>query len=231
MVNSADKNDKKTTESWNGNGAMTDAPDPHGVGFDGLVDKAKQGGSSQPSESKSDVKVTLWANGFQVDDGELRDYNEEKNKAFMKDMNEGYVPKELVQKYNRKISIGLEDRRKDKMRLPTPPKYTAFSGAGASLGGGPAQQVQVQKVEVGEKNKPVVDPSKPQTLVNLRLHNGQTVKLELNTDHTVRDLFRYVETVAPVSGTYNLVAGFPPKPLTDMDATVEQAKLLKSAIT
>jgi hypothetical protein len=53
----------------------------------------------------------------------------------MKDLNEGYVPKELIQKFNRKIGIALEDRRKDKMRLPTPPKYTAFSGSGASLGG------------------------------------------------------------------------------------------------
>ena len=53
----------------------------------------------------------------------------------------------------------------------------------------------------------------------------------MNTTHTVRELFKYVETVSPVSGTYVLVSGFPPKPLTDMDATLESAKLCKSAIT
>ena len=82
------------------------------------------------------MRITLWQNGFQVDGEDLRSYDTEENKAFMKDLNEGYVPKELVKKYNRKIGIALEDKRKEKMRLPTPPKYTAFSGAGASLGGG-----------------------------------------------------------------------------------------------
>ena len=82
-------------------------------------------------------------NGFQVDDGELRSYDTEENKEFMKDLNEGYVPKEIREKFNRKVGIALEDRRKEKMRLPTPPKYTAFSGQGASLGGAAASNAPV----------------------------------------------------------------------------------------
>jgi hypothetical protein len=50
-------------------------------------------------------------------------------------------------------------------------------------------------------------------------------------DHTVRDIAKYIETIAPVSGSYKLIAGFPPKALEDMNATVEGAKLAKSAIT
>jgi UBX domain-containing protein 1 len=116
----------------------------------------------------------------------------------------------------------LSDKRKDKMRLPTPPKYTAFSGSGASLGGGAATAAPViAKVNVDASNKPVVDPSKPTTVVSLRLCSGQNIKLDMNTDNTVRDLFKYVETVAPVNGSYSLVSGFPPKPLTDMSATLE----------
>jgi UBX domain-containing protein 1 len=172
QTKSLDKN-KKTTDSWNGNGAITEAPDPHGVGFEDLVSKAKEGGTA-PSDgsAESDVKVTLWANGFQVDDGELRDYKDPANKDFMKDLNEGFVPKELSQKFNRKIGIALSDRRKDKMRLPTPPKYTAFSGAGSSLGGAQQDTPVMAKVNVDASNKPVVDPSKPATVVSLRLCNG-----------------------------------------------------------
>jgi UBX domain-containing protein 1 len=107
------------------------------------------------------------------------------------------------------------------MRLPTPPKYTAFSGAGSSLGGAQQAAPVMVKVNVDESNKPVVDPSKPTTVVSLRLCSGQNIKLELNTDHTVRDLFKYVETVAPVKGNYSLLSGYPPKPLTDMDATLD----------
>jgi hypothetical protein len=49
--------------------------------------------------------------------------------------------------------------------------------------------------------------------------------------HTVRDIARYIESIAPVSGNYKLLVGFPPKALEDMNATVEGAKLAKAAIT
>jgi hypothetical protein len=48
----------------------------------------------------------------------------------MKDLNEGYVPKELRTKYNKPIGIALEDKRGSKYRPPTPPKYVAYSGSG-----------------------------------------------------------------------------------------------------
>ena len=73
--------------------------------------------------------------------------------------------------------------------------------------------------------------SKPTTEVSIRLHNGHQIKLELNTDHTVRDIAKYIESIAPVSGNYKLIAGFPPKALEDMNATIESAHLCKSAIT
>ena len=47
----------------------------------------------------------------------------------------------------------------------------------------------------------------------------------------MRDIAKYIETIAPVSGNYKLIAGFPPKALEDMNATIEGAHLCKSAIT
>jgi hypothetical protein len=40
-----------------------------------------------------------------------------------------------------------------------------------------------------------------------------------------------VQHVAPVKGQYQLLAGFPPKPLTNPNATIEEAGLLKASIT
>ena len=51
----------------------------------------------------------------------------------MKELNEGYVPKELRDKYNKKIGVALEDKRDKKYRPPTPPAYVAYSGAGQSV--------------------------------------------------------------------------------------------------
>ena len=54
----------------------------------------------------------------------------------MKELNEGYVPKEIQDKYKNKggVGVALEDKRKEKFRPPTPPKYVAYSGQGASMG-------------------------------------------------------------------------------------------------
>ena len=71
-----------------------------------------------------------------MDEGEFRPYESEENKAFMKELNEGYVPKEIQDKYRGKgVSVGLEDRRKEAFRPPTPPRYVAYSGSGLSMGG------------------------------------------------------------------------------------------------
>ena len=53
----------------------------------------------------------------------------------------------------------------------------------------------------------------------------------MNLTHTVADIHSYVMSVAPVEGTYNLVNGFPPKPLTDPSATIESAGLKNAALT
>ena len=80
------------------------------------------------------LKITLYSNGFTVDDGEFRPYEAEENKQFMKELNEGYVPKEIQKKYKKNVGVALEDKRKETYTPPPPPKYVAYSGAGASLG-------------------------------------------------------------------------------------------------
>lgn len=79
--------------------------------------------------------------------------------------------------------------------------------------------------------KPVVDESKPKTSIQFRFHNGQRAAIDVNHSHTVADLHTYIQFVAPVEGSYQLVSGFPPKPLNDPSATIEAAGLIKASIT
>ena len=79
--------------------------------------------------------------------------------------------------------------------------------------------------------KPVVDDTQPTTNVQIRFHNGERVSLTLNMTHTVADIHAYVMNAAPVEGEYQLVSGFPPKPLSDPTKTIEQAGLKNAAIT
>ena len=101
----------------------------------------------------------------------------------MSELNKGYVPEELRKKYNKPIGIALEDRRKEKKRPPTPPKYIAYSGEGASLGGAAGVGGEVNKDSAD--GKPAVDSSKPTTNIQIRFHNGERVSLTVNLTHTV----------------------------------------------
>jgi len=49
--------------------------------------------------------------------------------------------------------------------------------------------------------------------------------------HTVGDIHNFVMCAAPIDGEYQLVSGFPPKPLADASKTIEQAGLKNAAIT
>ena len=57
--------------------------------------KKKESGGGKEESKRPEVRVTLFQNGFTVDNGELREYNTEENKEFMSELNKGYVPKEL----------------------------------------------------------------------------------------------------------------------------------------
>ena len=54
----------------------------------------------------------------------------------MKELNEGYVPREIQDKYKGKggVGVALEDKRKEAQTPPPPPKYVAYSGQGTNLG-------------------------------------------------------------------------------------------------
>lgn len=76
-----------------------------------------------------------------------------------------------------------------------------------------------------------VDKSKPTTKINIRLHNGDTITQEFNLTHTLIDIRIFVGNVAPVNGTYDLIEGFPPKPIIDEFKTIKELKIEGSTLT
>lgn len=69
------------------------------------------------------------------------------------------------------------------------------------------------------------------TTINIRLYTGETITQNFNLTHSVGDIFSFVTSVAPVNGSFQLIEGFPPKPLTDFDKTIEQLKLQGTTLT
>ena len=84
-----------------------------------------------------------------------------------------------------------------------------------------------------ERGAPVVDRDRSVVTVRLRLPDRSRHDVELNAHHTVADLAEMAGTVVEVGPgqAIALVAGFPPKPLADMDATLGEAKLGGEIVT
>lgn len=63
------------------------------------------------SAPKNKLKLTVWKNGFQIDDGPFRDISEPENQKFMDEVNKNYIPQELVSKGIKTLGIMLEDKK------------------------------------------------------------------------------------------------------------------------
>ena len=81
-----------------------------------------------------------------------------------------------------------------------------------------------------ETGLPEVDSSKPSTKIQIRFHNGDRQAVEFNVDNTVADIHMYVMQAAPVDGSYELISGFPPKPLDSPDLTIAAAGLKGASV-
>ena len=62
------------------------------------------------------------------------------------------------------------------------------------------------------------------------LHDGTSKQIEVNLTTKVSEVFDYVFTLAPVAGEFQLIAGFPPKPITNVNQTIEEAGLEDSKV-
>lgn len=92
------------------------------------------------------------------------------------------------------LNIGLEDKRTEMYVPPPPPKYIEFSGQGVSLSntkpGSESKPAGNLNLNYGP---PIVDENKPKTTIQIRLYNGKTVQLTLNTCDKVFKIFDYVQ--------------------------------------
>ena len=94
--------------------------------------------STGPRELRT--KITLWKNGFCVDSGPLRDYNDPAQSSFLSAIRAGVVPKELqVGPGVKDVNVELIDKRGEDFKEP-PQVLKPFSGSGYSLSQNSVQQ-------------------------------------------------------------------------------------------
>ena len=62
-------------------------------------------------KSENKIQLTVFKNGFQINDESFRDLKEPANKKFMEEIDKGYIPQELVQKGYKDLAIALIDKK------------------------------------------------------------------------------------------------------------------------
>ena len=209
------------------------------------VDPSEQVSASLTKEEMAGAKpsvvvVKFWKNGFSIDAGPLRDFNDPANKEFLDAISRGEVPAELRgQVRNSEVHVNMEDHREVEY---VKPKQTlkAFSGAGQMLGS-PSPNVNSTATPppaapaAGGTSTPTtvayqVDDSKPVTTIQIRLADGTRLVSKFNHDSTVGDVRRIVASARPNTPNFNLMTTFPNKVLDNEAVTLADAKLLNAVI-
>lgn len=208
---------------------LANNPPPGSSAFSGQGQSLAGATTGQPvAPTPQEQTITFWADGFSVNDGPLRNPQDPENAAFLADVNRGRMPAELMgPDGNADGDVHIIDKSGEKY---VPPKAKPFSGEGrtmrdeAAASAGPAAPID-GAAEL------VVDASQPTTTLQIRLSDGSRKVVKANHTHSVLQLVQHVATLSAPGAAFTLKAGFPPKPLTDMDQTLKDAGLLNEAIT
>lgn len=196
---------------------------------------------SAPQQPENIVHtVSLWSNGFTVNDGPLRRFDDPENASFLESMRKSECPQELAPA-DRRSTVHLNLVRRG-VECPEPEKpRMMFQGVGRTLGSGsssvPEAPAPVTSAAAPRSAPPPsvglsVDGSLPSTSVQLRLADGTRMVARFNYQHTVGDIRAFIDSSRPgAARNYQLqTVGFPPKQLSDVAMTIEQAGLANSVV-
>lgn len=200
------------------------------------------------------VTLTLWRQGFVINDGELRLYEDPANREFFESITRGEIPEELRSKGQTMFRVDLKDNRHEEYVKRGKP-FKAFAGTGQTLGspvppmatssgsGSSANTTSTstntsadgKSNEENEKSAAeelALDNSQPTTALQIRLADGSRLSARFNQSNTVDQVRRYIATARPqyAEQSFALLTTFPSKELNDGAQTLKDAGLLNAAI-
>ena len=87
-----------------------------------------QGARGKKEEKPREFVLKMWQNGFSIDDGPLRPYNDPQNREFLESVMQGKIPKELVaEARGGEVMVNMEDHKDKPFEQP---KVLSFSNKG-----------------------------------------------------------------------------------------------------
>lgn len=224
---------KKDDEEFNQGGKTSSTAVYRPTNSDIIKQARGNAQNGQPDTAPTAV-ITLYKNGFKVDDGEFRDSSVAANGKFLDDLKNGVVPTEMEPEIRAKMGgrpgqpvISLKDCTSE-VFTPPPPKFSFDKSHGQSLaggsGGGVVDLSSLSPVEYK------LDGS-PSTTIQLIAHDRKKHRVKMNLSATTAQLYQHVMSMTG-QRTFSLLEGFPPKPLTASNsATIESAGLKGASVS
>lgn len=183
------------------------------------------------------ILLKLWSNGFSLDDGELRPYNDPTNAQFLESVKRGEIPLELQRLvHGGQVNLDMEDHQ-DQEYIKPRLRFKAFSGEGQKLGSLTPEIVSTPS-SPEEEDKSIlnavvlIDDSVPTTKIQIRLADGSRLIQRFNSTHRILDVRDFIVQSRPDFATLDfiLVTSFPNKELTDESLTLQEADILNTVI-
>lgn len=207
-------------------------------------------------EENDTVTVKVYRKGFTVDDGDLRSYEDPRNREFFESITRNEIPAELRKQGKSMVHVNVEDHLNEDY-VKKAPKFKAFSGSGHTLGspapatneevlvttstlssssstssGNTTTSTNTAENEAKANSDLNVNQNEPHTMISIRLADGSRLSARFNITHTVQDIRQYIATARPeYSGRpFTLLTTFPNKELANPADTIQQAGLQNAAI-
>ncbi|XP_008973706.3 UBX domain-containing protein 2B isoform X2 [Pongo pygmaeus] len=193
--------------------------------------------ASGDDKSKVQILLKLWSNGFSLDDGELRPYNEPTNAQFLESVKRGEIPLELQRLvHGGQVNLDMEDHQ-DQEYIKPRLRFKAFSGEGQKLGSLTPEIVSTPS-SPEEEDKSIlnavvlIDDSVPTTKIQIRLADGSRLIQRFNSTHRILDVRNFIVQSRPEFAALDfiLVTSFPNKELTDESLTLLEADILNTVL-
>ncbi|KAF5347729.1 hypothetical protein D9756_010227 [Leucocoprinus leucothites] len=232
----------------------------HTLGSD-EVDSSYIPDPNAPAEEEVVTRtITLWQDGFQIEDGDLMRFDDPNNAQIIADLNAGTAPLHLLNvRPGQPVELRINPRQQEPY---SPPQgVRAFRGSGHRLGApvpepaagsssnampgsfppaataaaAPSSSPPSHSQGADRPNMTTrfeVDQSKPTTSIQVRLADGTRIVCRMNLSHTVGDIRNFINASRPenVSRPYTIGTTFPNRILDDDTATIESAGLVNSVV-
>ncbi|PNP57117.1 hypothetical protein THARTR1_02959 [Trichoderma harzianum] len=178
----------------------------------------------RPSGPPVERVLHIWQDGFSIDDGELRRFDDPSNEADLALIRSGRAPLHLMNvQHDQSVDVKLHQH--DTPYKQPPKKYKPFAGSGNRLGSpvpGATSTTTAPAASAAASSSssapaPSVDNSQPTLMIRIQMPDGSRLPARFNTTHTVGDVYGFVQgaSVETRSRPWVLVTTFPNKEHTD----------------